>query len=177
MAATVRVYAPLVNTYAPPKKRPPRPESLKGLRPGVLENSKYNAQLLMESMVLGLTETFGLKPVTIGHKGVQLPPSKETIELLRDNCDFVLVGTADCGSCAAWTVRSAVILEEHGIPTVGVGSDVFEELFRQEAEQLGMRGLEFVYVEHPLGGLREGAVRVKAKTTLDKLESAILGRL
>jgi len=177
VGATIRILAPVANTYTPPKPRPPRPSALTGLRPGVLENSKYNAQLLMETMVAELSARVGFKPVTVGHKGVQLPPNRDTIALLKENCDFVLVGTADCGSCTAWTVRAAVILEEHGIPTIGIGSDAFEGLFRQEAEQLGMGSLEFVYVEHPLGGLREPAVKAKAHTTVDKLEAAILGRL
>ena len=176
MSATVRVFAPQSNTYTAPKGRPARPKSLAGLRPGILENSKHNAQLLMEAMIEGLRERAQMEPLTVGHKGVTTPPSKETIELLKENCDFVLVGTGDCGSCTAWTVRAAVLLEEHGIPTVGIGSDVFEEQFRKEAEQLGMTGLEFVFVKHPLGGLREPVVRTKAATTIDAVEAALLGR-
>ena len=175
MTGTVRVLAPLANTYAPPKLRPPRPSKLEGLRPGVLENSKQNAQVLMEAMIEGLRGRVTLGPLTIGHKGVTLPPSQRTIDLLKENCDFVLVGTGDCGSCTAWTVRAAVMLEEAGVPTVGIGSDIFEEQFRKEAAQLGMTGMEFVFVEHPLGGLREEAVREKAKTTIDGLEQALLG--
>ena len=174
--ATTRVLAPLGATYTPPKPRPARPSSLKGLRPGLLENSKHNAQLLMELMIEQLRGRAELGPLTIGHKGVTLPPSQDTIKLLKENCDFVLVGTGDCGSCTAWTVRAAVMLEEAGVPTVGIGSDVFEEQFRKEAAQAGMTGMEFVFVKHPLGGLREDMVRKKATTTIDAIENALLGR-
>jgi hypothetical protein len=173
--ATVRVLAPLVNTYTPPKPRPARPTSLKGLRPGILENSKHNAQLLMEAVVEGLREREpSLGSLAIGHKAVTLPPSQQTIEYLKQNADFVLVGAGDCGSCTAWTVRGAVMLEEAGIPTVGVGSDIFEKQFREEAKQLGMEGMEFVFVKHPLGGLRPDKVREKAKVTIEMIERALL---
>ena len=172
--ATVRVLAPLANVYTPAKTQPPRPTSLKGLRPGILENSKANAQLLMENMIAGLRQRVDLGTLTIGHKGVTLPPSRATVRLLKENCDFVLVGTGDCGSCTAWTVRAAVMLEEAGVPAVAVGTEVFEDQFRKEARQLGMAGLRCLFVEHPLGGLREDRVQTRAASVIDGLERALL---
>lgn len=172
--STVQVLSPVGSTWTPPKKRPPRPTALAGLRPGILENSKANAQLLMEAMVELLGTAHGLAPVTIGHKGVTLPPSSKTVAMLKESCDFVLVGTGDCGSCTAYTVRAAVILEEAGLPTVGVGTEIFAEQFHREAAQLGMADIPFVAVEHPLGGLRPDAVRKRAATVLQRLESALL---
>ena len=93
--ANVRVLSPISTTFTPSKTRPPRPKALAGLRPGLLENSKHNAQLLMELMIEGLRETVELAPTVIGHKGVSLPPSRQTVEMLKRECDFVLVGTAD----------------------------------------------------------------------------------
>src|SRR6201989_2876492 len=152
---TIRVVTPFTDVYVPEKPMAPRPQSLAGLRPGILENSKPNAQLLMEAWVEGLREQFPLGELTIGHKAVTTPPSRETLDLLQANCDFVLVGTGDCGSGLAWTVRSAVALEERGIPTVCAGSHVFEEQFKLEAANSGMPKLRFVFVEHPLGGVKE----------------------
>lgn len=174
--ATVRVLAPLANVYTPPKVQPPRPASLQGLRPGILENSKANAQLLMERMVEGLRQRADLGVLTIGHKGVTLPPSSATLAQLKKECDFVLVGTGDCGSCTAWTVRAAVMLEEAGVPVVAVGTRVFEEQFHKEASQLGMPGLRCLFVEHPLGGLRESAVRTRAESAIEGLERALVAK-
>jgi hypothetical protein len=169
---TIRVLTPYTNTYTALKPMAARPTSLAGLRPGILENSKPNAQLLMESWVEGLRETANLGDLTIGHKAVTTPPSRETLDLLTANCDFVLVGTGDCGSCLAWTVRSAVALEERGIPTVCTGSHVFEDQFKLEAAHSGMPDLKFVFVEHPLGGLSPSAVKAKAARSLPDMLAA-----
>ena len=173
---TIQVLTPFTNVHTPSKSMAPRPASLEGLRPGILENSKPNAQLLMEAWIEGLRGEVALGELTIGHKPVTTPPSRETLELLEKNCDFVLVGTGDCGSCLAWTVRSAVILEERGIPTVCTGSHVFEEQFKLEAAHSGMPDLKFVFVEHPLGGVREAGVRAKAAATLTDIVAALKPR-
>lgn len=169
----LQVLTPFTNAFTPLKPTAPRPVSLDGLRPGILENSKPNAQLLMEAWVEGLREKFALGELTIGHKAVTTPPSKATLDLLQQNCDFVLVGTGDCGSCLAWTVRSAVALEARGIPTVCAGSHVFEEQFKLEAANCGMPDVRFVFVEHPLGGVREAGVRAKAAATLRHVIEAL----
>ncbi len=170
---SIQVVVPFTDVHVPEKPMVARPGSLKGLRPGILENSKPNAQLLMEAWVEGLRGEVQLGELTIGHKAVTTPPSKETLDLLQANCDFVLVGTGDCGSCLAWTVRSAVALEERGIPTVCAGSHVFEEQFKLEAANCGMPNMRFVFVEHPLGGVKEAGVRDKAARTMRHIIEAL----
>ena len=170
---SIQVLTPFTNIYVAKKAMAPRPASLRGLRPGILENSKPNAQTLMEAWVDGLRETTELGELTIGHKAVTTPPSRQTLDLLQANCDFVLVGTGDCGSCMAWTVRSAVALEERGVPTVCTGSHVFREQFQLEAEHCGMPGMRFVFIEHPLGGISPAAVRAKAMKALPDMLAAL----
>src|SRR5262245_33824371 len=72
-----------------------RPGALADLRPGILENRKANARLLMESMIEGLRERVPLGPLTVGSKPVAGPPSQATVELLKKSCDFVVVGSSD----------------------------------------------------------------------------------
>src|SRR4051812_43446726 len=88
---TIQVLTPFTNVHTPEKPMARRPVSLEGLRPGILENSKPNAQLLMEAWIEGLRDQVQLGELTIGHKPVTTPPSRETLELLEKNCDFVLV--------------------------------------------------------------------------------------
>lgn len=72
-----------------------RPTKLEGLRPGVLENRKANARLIMETMVDGLRPRLHLRPTTTGSKPVAGPPSTDLVRLMRESCDFVVVGSSD----------------------------------------------------------------------------------
>ena len=67
---TITVLTPFTSVYVPEKPMAPRPASLKGLRPGILENSKPNAQLLMEAWVEGLRDQVELGELV---HAVQLP--------------------------------------------------------------------------------------------------------
>lgn len=66
------------------------------------------------------------------------------------------------------------MFESQGIPTVTIGTDAFEELLHFEAEQRGMPDLRNVIVPHPLGGLKDAAVREKVAPIIDELWSALV---
>jgi hypothetical protein len=95
MADTVRVFDPTGHVQVTEVEAAPRPASLDGLRPGILENRKANARLLMESMVDALRDRADLGALTVGSKPVAGPPSKATAEELANNCDFILIGSSD----------------------------------------------------------------------------------
>ena len=69
--------------------------TLDGLRPGILENRKANARLLMQTMVERLGERHELGELTIGSKPVAGPPSDSTVDALRNGADFILIGSCD----------------------------------------------------------------------------------
>ena len=83
MADTIRILDPAGHTFVREVTLAARPLSLAGLRPGVLENKKANARLLMESMIDGLRGRISLGPTTTGSKPVAAGPSRETVELLQ----------------------------------------------------------------------------------------------
>ncbi|MCA9821969.1 MAG: hypothetical protein R3B97_07400 [Dehalococcoidia bacterium] len=95
MADTIRIVSPVGQPFVTEASPALRPSSLKGLRPGILENRKANARLLMESMVDGLRERVPLGALTVGSKPVAGPPSPSTFDLLVRNSDFVVVGSSD----------------------------------------------------------------------------------
>ena len=95
MAETIRVFDPTGHVRVTEVEAAARPTSLDGLRPGILENRKANARLLMESMVAALGERADLGALTVGSKPVAGPPSDAVFRELTENCDFVLVGSSD----------------------------------------------------------------------------------
>ena len=66
------------------------------------------------------------------------------------------------------------MFESQGIPTVTIGTDAFEELLHLEAENRGLPDLHNVIVPHPLGGLKEDAVREKVPPIVDQLFEALV---
>ena len=95
MAETIRVFDPTGHVRVTEVEAALRPASLEGLRPGILENRKANARLLMESMVAALGERVDLGALTVGSKPVAGPPPDAVFKTLKENCDFVLVGSSD----------------------------------------------------------------------------------
>ncbi|MSP23476.1 MAG: hypothetical protein EXR66_10895 [Dehalococcoidia bacterium] len=91
---TLRIFDPRGHVLAQTSTLAPRPKSLAGLRPGILENRKPNVRLLLTSVVEAMRERMDLGDLIIEDKPIAGPPSKRVMERLRD-CDFVLVGSAD----------------------------------------------------------------------------------
>lgn len=93
--STITVFDPRGHARVVPQEAAPRPDDLAGLRPGVLENRKANARLLLESMVDNLRATADIGATTTGSKPVAGPASRSTMAMLTEECDFVVVGSSD----------------------------------------------------------------------------------
>lgn len=92
---TVRVYEPVGTPITFDRTLAPRPKALSGLRPGILENRKANARLLLETIVEGLGERAELRPAIVWSKNASAPAKRSLIEQLAKESDFVLVGSCD----------------------------------------------------------------------------------
>ena len=93
--STITVFDPRGHARVVAQQAAPRPDDLDGLRPGVLENRKANARLLLESMVENLRATADIGATTTGSKPVAGPASRSTMAMLTEECDFVVVGSSD----------------------------------------------------------------------------------
>lgn len=95
-AATVRVYDPTGHPRIVPVRPAPRPQSLEGLRPGILTNRKMNARALLEAMMGEVAAAVPLAgaPV-VESKPSNGPPIQRVIDSITKGADFALVGTSD----------------------------------------------------------------------------------
>jgi len=65
------------------------------------------------------------------------------------------------------------VLEQHGIPTVVMGTLEFEQLAKLESKNRGLADLPLALIPHPLGGIREDEVVKKAELVVDVVRKAV----
>lgn len=74
----------------------PRPPSLKGLRLGLLDNSKPNADLLLEAVLEELRDELEPSVVVRGRKpGAGVAGPESLLDELQASCDAVIVAVGD----------------------------------------------------------------------------------
>jgi hypothetical protein len=92
--ATIKVYDPTAQSSVRGATLAPRLADLGGRVAGILDNGKANAGVLMAAVVDGLRSR-GVGDVVVRTKPVAGPASPETVCILKEQTDFVLVGSAD----------------------------------------------------------------------------------
>ncbi len=65
------------------------------------------------------------------------------------------------------------MLEQHGIPTVVMGTKEFDTLATLEARNRGLADLPLALIPHPLGGIHEEEVVRKAELVIEVVVSAV----
>ena len=140
-----------------------RPESLSGLRLGLLANTKRNAEQFIADVGAELARQYGVVPVLATKKPniVETAPAEIMAELTAQ-CDVVVVGVGDCGSCSASAVADGIILEQSGIPAVVVCTDAFTASADAMAGLRGAPGYRYLTVPHPMANLTPDGVRDRA---------------
>ena len=74
----------------------PRPGSFRGLRVGVVENTKFNSKELLCKVAERLEQQYGIRLVSVNRKQSSgHTVSQETIALFQQQADIVLAGVGD----------------------------------------------------------------------------------
>jgi hypothetical protein len=74
----------------------PRPESLRNLRIGLVENTKYNSDTLLLRIAAILEQEYGASSHLLTRKhNSSVPAHREIIDEIKANCDVVVAGVGD----------------------------------------------------------------------------------
>ncbi len=140
-----------------------RPESLTGLRLGLLANTKRNAEQFLSDVGRELADRYGVQVVVAARKPsiVETAPEQIMAEL-RAECDVVVAGVGDCGSCSASAVADGILLEQAGVPAAVIVSDAFTVSASAMADLRHAPGYRYVTTPHPVANLTPDGVRARA---------------
>jgi hypothetical protein len=73
----------------------PRPANLKGLRIGLIDNTRKNAEAVLLALAEKLEREYGMKVETLVHKHQRAPLADAQLAELKGRADFVIAGVGD----------------------------------------------------------------------------------
>jgi len=74
----------------------PRPQSLKGLTVGLLDNAKPNGAVILRAVGRELQERYGVREIRMFRKGYFGTPVEESVvQQMLHNCDFAVAAIGD----------------------------------------------------------------------------------
>jgi hypothetical protein len=92
----LQVFDPTTEAKEQPIAFVPRPESLRNLRIGLVENTKYNSDKLLIRIAAILEKEYGAKSHILRSKhNSSVPAHQEIIDEYPANCDVVIAGVGD----------------------------------------------------------------------------------
>jgi hypothetical protein len=137
-----------------------RPQSLKGLRIGLLDNGKEFSDQVLEALADVLRRDHGVTNIKFWRKGFPAKGAPFIAEMAAET-DVAISGVGHCGSSSPWSVIDAVNLEKAGVPTVVLISRSFCPLGQIVARGEGHGSLPIVMLPHPIGEADAGRIAQK----------------
>ena len=86
---------PTIATAREPVAYVPRLESLKGLRIGLVENTKKNSEAVLRKVAEKLAAAHGMKIAVMVHKPQRAPLGDAQLAELKGRTDFAITGVGD----------------------------------------------------------------------------------
>jgi len=136
---------------------------LDGLRLGILDNSKWNANKLLRGAAAALRESVRFSAVNYYVKqSFSKDAAPELIAEIAAHSDLVLTAIGDCGSCCSCCIRDSVALEKLGIPSAAIITTEFERETELTRIAIGMQGLIPIVIDHPVSSITQAEVEARA---------------
>jgi len=172
----LRVYRPDSVPAPAPQRRAPAPAELAGLRVAVVDNGKPNAGVVMAGLAEALAERARTRTTVVTKKGpaglsanAAIPCAPDIVERVVAGADLVITGSADCGSCTAYSVYDAIEFERRGLPSVVVTTEKFAPIATSMAVHFGLPETRILVLPHPFGGTPADTLRGWAGAAVDDL--------
>ncbi|MFC7688928.1 UGSC family (seleno)protein [Paeniroseomonas aquatica] len=154
----------------------PRPVALDGLRLGILDNSKWNANKLLRGAQAALGQDIRFVAVDYYVKhSFSKDAAPELIARIAAECDIVLTAIGDCGSCCSCCVRDSIALERLGIPAACIITTEFERETELTRTAVGMTGLRPVVIDHPVSSITAAEVAARVAVIAREAQAVWLG--
>jgi hypothetical protein len=153
----------------------PRPGDLRGATVGLLVNTKQNAALFLDEVGKLLVERHHAAGVVAHTKAAfALPAPEDLLKEMTTECDVIVTGIGDCGSCSASAVTDGVAIESRGTPAAVICSDAFRGSADAIADLRGAPGYHYVTTPHPVAVLAPDQVRERALSVLPEVVSLLV---
>lgn len=154
----------------------PRKRELDGLRLGILDNSKWNANKLLRgaSTALGKNITFASVNYYV-KQSFSKDAAPELIAQIARHNDIVLTAIGDCGSCCSCCIRDAVALERLGIPSAAIVTTEFVRETELTRRALGMPDFEPVVIDHPVSSITQDEIDARVRQIRERAEKIWTG--
>jgi hypothetical protein len=153
-----------------------RKKSLSGLRLGILDNSKWNANKLLRGAAAALGEDIDFAAVNYYVKhSFSKDATPELIEQIAKENDVVLTAIGDCGSCCSACIRDSIALEKLGIPSAPIITTEFARETELTRQAVGMKSLEPVVITHPVSSITAEEVAERVAQIKDQAQKVWMG--
>jgi hypothetical protein len=155
----------------------PRVQLLDGLRLGILDNSKWNANKLLRGASAALSEVVGFAAVNYYVKhNFSKDAAPELLEKIARENDIVLTAIGDCGSCCSCCIRDAVALERMGRPAAAIVTTEFVHETTLTLAAIGMPTLTPVVIDHPVSSITPVEVAARVAQIKTQAQRVWLGQ-
>src|SRR5665213_22327 len=153
LSDTILIYDPRGQVSSESDPIAPRVTALKGLRLGILDNSKWNANKLLRGAQSAMADLgFAAVNYYVKHN-FSKDAAPELLQKIAAENDIVLTAIGDCGSCCSCCVRDGVALERKGMPAAVIITTEFEYETELTRQAIGMPGLKPVVIDHPVSSI------------------------
>jgi hypothetical protein len=155
-------------TVIPPA---PRKTKLDGLRLGILDNSKWNANKLLRGASAALSASAKFATVNYYVKeSFSKDAAPELIKKIALENDVVLTAIGDCGSCCSCCIRDAVALEKLGTPSAAIITTEFVKETELTLQALGMPNFAPVVIDHPVSSIPQDEIERRVSQIKEQAE-------